>query len=71
MADIADITGERAEHDAPYILAASRKRGAPPACGQCLYCDEPLADGLRFCDANCCRDWEHEQERARVSGEVL
>lgn len=69
MADIADITTDRAEHDAPYILAASRKRVPPPACGQCLFCDEPVEPAARFCDADCREDWERQQELARIKGE--
>lgn len=67
MADIADLAQEHIEKHAPLTLQV-RKPEPPPADGQCLFCDEPLAPGVRFCDTNCCRDWEHEQERARVNG---
>ncbi len=39
MADIADITAARAELEAPYLIAASRRKTGPEATGQCLYCN--------------------------------
>ena len=67
MADIADITADRAEAEAPYLLAV-RKRVPPPADGRCLNCEAPVADSARFCDADCRGDWERAQERQRVNG---
>jgi hypothetical protein len=69
VADDVDITTQRAEAEAPYIIAKSRKPALPAATGQCLYCDEPLADPTHhFCDAECCHAWDYEQERRRVNG---
>ena len=33
------------------------------ATGYCLYCEAPLEDGRRWCDADCRDDWEREQKR--------
>ena len=60
MADIADITGDRAETDHLANLSKSRKPEGPKATGFCLFCDEPLDDGLRWCNAACRNDWEKE-----------
>lgn len=39
-----------------------------PATGECLYCGEPLADGLRFCDAEHRDGWEYEQRLKLMQG---
>lgn len=67
MADIADLAQEHMEKHSPLNMA-TRKPEPPPADGLCLYCDEPVDAGVRFCSTECCRDWEHEQERARING---
>lgn len=46
-----------------------RRPVGPPAIGACHYCSEPLAPGLRWCDADCERGWEFEQERRRQNAE--
>lgn len=72
MADIADITTERAEAEAPYLLAATRRPVPPAPNGQCLYCDAELpkeTENRRFCDTDCARDWQHLQDRMRANGE--
>lgn len=33
------------------------------ATGYCLYCEEELSDGRRWCNAECRDDWEKEQNR--------
>lgn len=66
VADIADITADRAEAEAPYLLAV-RKRVPPPPDGHCLNCADPVFDTARFCDADCRSDWERAQERRRIN----
>lgn len=39
-----------------------------PARGECLSCEAPLPYPLRFCDVDCCRDWENQQEARRRNG---
>jgi predicted nucleic acid-binding Zn ribbon protein len=36
--------------------------------GECLSCEAPLPSPLRFCDVDCCRDWENQQEARRRNG---
>lgn len=64
MADEADITADREEREAPMRLAASRRNPGPAANGLCHWCDEPVASGLRFCDADC-RDDHARAQRAK------
>lgn len=50
------------------IKAASEAKG-PEATGHCLNCGEELADGARWCDADCRDDWQkRESARARTAG---
>lgn len=39
--------------------------------GNCLFCDEPLGALQRWCDAECCRSWEREQEASRRNGKPI
>lgn len=51
-------------------LAAARAHrlpAGPAATGSCLWCDEPVASGVRWCSSDCRDDWER---RARA-GEKL
>lgn len=66
MADIADITGDRAELEAPYLVAASRRPSGPVANGSCHFCSERVPEPMRWCDADCRAGYEHEQERLGV-----
>lgn len=36
--------------------------------GDCLSCEATLPFPLRFCDVDCCRDWENQQEARRRNG---
>ncbi len=52
------------ELERQYLAA----RQAVDATGECLYCGEALADGLRFCNADCRDGWQHEQKLKRMQG---
>lgn len=46
-----------------YLNIALKGRDKGPkieATGWCLFCDEPLPEGRRWCDADCRDDWELE-----------
>ena len=60
--DDADLSQGRAEREAPYLLAASRKPEGPTATGRCLYCDEIVADDRRWCDTGCRDGWVREEK---------
>ncbi|MFT3758456.1 hypothetical protein [Thauera sp.] len=67
MPDTADIAAEREQIDTALAIEAARKRSAssPVPCGRCYNCDEFLAEGLTFCNADCRDDW---QLRKRMQG---
>lgn len=66
MADICDRASDRELIDTERAIAAARAPLAyePVACGHCYNCDEPVGDGLRFCD-ECCRDDYQARKAAR------
>lgn len=57
MADLVDQAQKQEEVILDLTLANLRKTGGPRATGACLNCDEPLALGERWCDADCRADW--------------
>lgn len=63
MADEVDMTTERQEREGAYLVAASRKPAGPVATGRCLYCDDIVADEVRWCTAVCRDGWEKENRR--------
>lgn len=62
MADFADLGADREEMDRALALKVRAPDG-PAATGECLCCGETLADGLRWCDADCRDDWQAGQRR--------
>ena len=55
------------------IAAASRGASGPKATGRCLWCDEPVVEGLRWCPAtnpgeSCMAEWEYAESRRRSCG---
>lgn len=62
MADFADLGADREERDRALALKVRAPEG-PAATGVCLCCGEPLADGLRWCDAECRDTWQADQRR--------
>ena len=61
MADEIDKANERAQELLEESLAKRREQG-PPACGFCYFCQAPVPNGHRWCDTECRRDWEREQQ---------
>lgn len=39
-------------------LARKKAKDTQKASGKCLYCDEPVGPGRRFCDSDCAEDAE-------------
>lgn len=58
MADEVDKANDMQE----IILAMNIKANSRPlviiTTGKCLWCDEDVGSGMRWCDANCRDDWE-------------
>ena len=49
--------------DSLLYMQSKKPKEEAAATGQCLYCEEPLPVGLRWCDSDCRDDWEYEQKR--------
>ena len=61
--DVADEANEHIEREMQARMATHRGQELAPT-GACLFCDEPLAHPLRFCDTSC-RDGHDALQRAR------
>lgn len=57
MSDNLDVASEREELERT-LAQTIRKPEGPIATGRCLFCDEIVDDGLRWCDNWCRDDWE-------------
>lgn len=55
--DVSDIATET-EHFFLDIALRNRQPEGPKATGRCLFCEEPLAPGHRWCDEHCRYDHE-------------
>lgn len=64
MADEADRAGQEVEYYRAEALRKLRPAG-PVANGRCHYCDEPVPDGMRWCDIDCREAWEALTRRRR------
>lgn len=62
VTDVHDRATE-VEELARRAAASQRKPAGPVATGRCLYCDEQLDDGQRWCGAHCRDEWQKEQVR--------
>jgi hypothetical protein len=66
MGDLADDAGDVIDRATENSVAAVREAGPDAvATGECLYCAATLPPPQRWCDADCCRGWEHERKRRR------
>jgi len=67
---VSDGTDAPAEHAEFFLQRAMlhRKPAGPKATGRCLYCDCPVAQGLRWCSGDCREDHEVEQAAKKRSG---
>jgi hypothetical protein len=61
MADEVDLAQIQVEGALKALLKARKPEG-PEATGECLYCQEPLAEGRRWCDAECRDAWQYDQK---------
>lgn len=63
MADDVDLVTSKAEFEQRIALYGShRDEPNAVATGKCLFCDEPVETGRRWCNAQCCKDWELENQ---------
>jgi hypothetical protein len=68
MSDIADRADWRIAKDIETAMAHARRTPLLQADGQCHYCDEHVAHGLLFCNADCRDDYQKEQAALRRAG---
>lgn len=61
MADEIDRANDLAQRLLDAALAKKKPVGLSPT-GACLWCDEPLPDGRRWCSPECRDDWEAHQD---------
>lgn len=64
MPDIDDIASEQ-EQFARDNAQRMRKPEGPQAIGVCHNCEEPVAVTLRWCDSDCQKDWQKQQDYKR------
>lgn len=55
-----DLATQREEADRALALMVRRPVGPAPT-GYCLNCDEPVGEGVRWCDADCRLDWSRRE----------
>lgn len=70
MADDADRAQPNIDNAVEDGLAEARRglgRDIQPT-GQCYYCDAPVPENHLFCDLDCSRAYDHEQELKRMAG---
>jgi hypothetical protein len=63
--DDADLAEERNAHEMERRLAASKGFVELQVTGYCHYCESQVAQGHKFCDSLCAKDWSWEQQRRR------
>lgn len=65
MADQVDVASDLEALELQSMLNLQRKRreDVVKANGFCLYCETPLSDGLRWCDAECRDEWEYVNKK--------
>ncbi|GHU08344.1 hypothetical protein AGMMS50225_06810 [Betaproteobacteria bacterium] len=63
-----DIVDQTQARDEKMGLTLTPKPEAPAATGHCLFCGEPVAPGLRWCDVACRDDWEFLDAQLRARG---
>ena len=67
MADMFDLASEREEMDRTIALRVRKPEGPKPT-GRCLWCDEPVEEGRRWCPRVECRDqWELKAKMAATA----
>lgn len=68
MSDIIDLANEQAERTLAHERLAAHQPTPPAATGVCFNCGAPLADGRRWCDADCRDDWDYFDALLRARG---
>lgn len=64
-ADILDNASELETMLREAAIEEARKQVKLPSIGHCYYCNDVVANGIRFCSPECREDYELEQEAYR------
>jgi len=62
MGDIIDHACAAADFRVEIARTRTTLEPEAVATGKCLYCEEPLPAGVRWCDNDCRAEWEHERD---------
>jgi hypothetical protein len=68
MMDDADRSDEKIMNAVNDAVEQLRRAPALIPKGSCWFCDEPVHGDLRFCDRNCCDDFQAEEEALKRAG---
>lgn len=60
--EAARVTQEFADREVRRISAEAAKIDTKNPSGECLFCFEPTGIDRRWCDADCCKSWELEND---------
>lgn len=62
-----DIADKAAEAEACFARSAetTKRPEGPKPCGYCYNCEEPVAEGMRWCDTDCRSDYERRKKTGR------
>ncbi len=66
MTDVFDRATEREELERELSIAAARAVPALPYVGECYNCGQRLPQGMRFCDRDCCDDYERRRRAGKL-----
>lgn len=67
-ADFLDDASENENNERERLIQKARKTKQVQATGHCLYCNNSLNDGRRWCDEWCRDDYQLEQEASQRHG---
>ena len=67
-ADLLDDASENESNERERLIQKARKHKPVQSNGFCLYCNNKLEDGRRWCDEWCRDDWSLEQEASQRHG---
>lgn len=64
--DEADRADEERESSLQLALSKALRAAdkVPRSSGKCLWCEEPVAQGRRWCNSECREDWERSCRRS-------
>ncbi|MEB0138012.1 MULTISPECIES: hypothetical protein [unclassified Undibacterium] len=68
MSDHADVSDKNIENFIASAIANACRQVHVQSDGYCLFCDEPVAFGLLFCNKECRDDFEKEQRTLKIAG---